>query len=107
MDGLGSQSLTPSSRPNSSNAGSNPCGRILHWAGSASDNSKDRNRILRLNGIHHTRGALEDWLVWRDAIRAWWVKASIVIVIGAAGVIAAIAAAVLAFLGWRFPISPK
>jgi hypothetical protein len=51
-----------------------------------------------------SRADVEAWLNWKTAIDVCWVRAAVLL--GAVSAIAAIAAAILAGLAWRFPTMP-
>jgi hypothetical protein len=54
-----------------------------------------RGAAIPMDGIYVSRAHMEDWLRSKEAISARWIKT---------GAVAAIIAAILAFLSWAFPI---
>jgi len=48
------------------------------------------------------RAEIEEWLNWKAAIEAWWIR--VAVMVGSASAVAAIVAAILAALSWRFPV---
>jgi hypothetical protein len=54
-----------------------------------------RTASITLGHVEVARGHMEDWLLQKDAASSRWIKT---------GAVAAIVAAILAFLSWLFPI---
>jgi hypothetical protein len=49
-----------------------------------------------------TRAEVEEWLIWKSAVEAWWVR--VVVLTTVVGAVAAAIAAILAGLAWRYPV---